>query len=135
MGYVNNSPTKKIWIPLEYDWIIQNANGGSMSEFNEKYKKRYGIDLTEIVKLDTDLIIISGDVSSYIIPDSNYKVSFVDNSPWYTEKAYSAQEKSDATTTIIAEDKNSRTGFGISFVISADSPFNYDNITVHSHEI
>lgn len=128
MGYKNNSPVKKIWIPLEYEWLGVNATGGNFLQFNEIYKEKYGIDLTEIVKLDDNRIVIEGDVSTYIIPDGVYTISYVDNSPLDAQGAWASGD-SGAVSRLMVTDKGENIGFGIQFEISKSSALEYANIT------
>lgn len=129
MGYSANSPVKKIWIPLEYDWLQEYVVGENFSEFNEAYKKKYGIDLTEIVKLDTDYIVIEGDVSTYAIADSTYFVSYVDNKPWNMVSGYESGN-SDAISQLLIADERGEYGFGLQFKISKSVDVKYENILV-----
>lgn len=60
MGYVNNSPVKQIWLPLEYDFV-DGHNSESFKDVAIDYKERYGIDLYDVFGL-------------YKIGDSDYLV-------------------------------------------------------------
>lgn len=52
-GYVNQSPLKQVWLPLDYDWLNQVIDGSvNFKNFAEAYKKQYGIDLHDVLKLN-----------------------------------------------------------------------------------
>lgn len=54
MGYKINSPIKQVWLPLDYDWLFETLEEQpKFGEFAEKYKEKYGIDLHDILELNT----------------------------------------------------------------------------------
>lgn len=50
MGYEIKSPTKQIWLPLDYQFIHDEDNQ-NFKEFAQVYKEKYGIDLHELFEL------------------------------------------------------------------------------------
>ena len=52
-GYVNQSPVKQVWLPLDIKWLKEclNIAGKPFKNFAIEYKEAFGIDLHDLFEL------------------------------------------------------------------------------------
>ena len=141
MGYDIDTPVKQVWLPLDYGWIRETIGSSlTLSEFNAKYKEKYGIEIADFIRLKDDdgYIYIVGDVRTYCQDDRYIKRGYVTKEPVFIVAGWASGE-SDARTSLLVCVKGgtgvAESAFGVQFAIYKDREFKKENITVLATEL
>ena len=122
-GYKNNRATKTIILPIPM--------GGEGDLSYQEYKERYGIDLKEVIDLDSShgnvifkenviLLIKSQDYPNLPInvPPNNFIIADYESG------------SSDLDLQLWYQDSTAAMGYGVRFLISQDDPFDWDHLVI-----